>query len=149
MDFQYPVSIPICHDDYNAKHIGRTGDGKQFFLTTPFIPALGSEGCEFISLYLFDTEGTLLSYQIQNLGPRETLDETAAKDQYNALLNSLGDVEFGDIRIKPFQVENDGVTFGLIPIDPEFIEEDENGALEIQPGNYMAFYPPWDGDYDT
>jgi hypothetical protein len=29
-------------------------------------------------------------------------------------------------------------------------DEDDEWAVEMQPGNYMAFYEPWDsGDYDT
>ena len=34
-----PKLFPINHDDYHAKHIGTTADGRQFFLTTPFVPA--------------------------------------------------------------------------------------------------------------
>ena len=59
-DESIPERIPIAHDDYHAKHVGRTPDGRQFFLTTPL-----------------------------------------------------------------------------------------DWCVIIEPGNYMAFYPPWEGDYDT
>lgn len=149
MELKYPKSIPICHDDYHAQYIGRTSDGYQFFLTTPFVPASEDEGCEFIALYKFDLSGALVSAQIENLGPRKTLDEEKASSKFQSALSSLGDFEYGDISIQPFEVEEFGVKFGLIPIDPEFVEDEEEMSLEIQPGNYMAFYPPWDGDYDT
>ena len=49
-----PKLIAIDHDDYHAEFVGKTIGGKQFFLTTPFVPAIGgSEGCEFVALYVF------------------------------------------------------------------------------------------------
>ena len=45
-----PEKIAIAHDDYHAEHVGRTRDGRQFFVTTPFVP----HGREFIAVYLFD-----------------------------------------------------------------------------------------------
>jgi hypothetical protein len=36
----------------------------------------------------------------------------------------------------------------LVPREPE--DEDDPCVVEVQPGNYMAFFEPWDsGDYDT
>lgn len=149
MELEYPKSILICHDDYHAKHIGKTIDGNQFFLTTPFVAATESEGCEFIALYIFDSDGSLISSQIEDLGPRSALSEDIASEKYNSILNGLGEVSYQDINISPFQVEKFGVQFGLIPTDPEFVEEEGDMALEMHPGNVMAFYPPWEGDYDT
>jgi len=48
-----PDLVAIEPDDYHAEYVGRTADGRQFFLTTPFDPALADEGAEFIALYLF------------------------------------------------------------------------------------------------
>jgi hypothetical protein len=45
-------------------------------------------------------------------------------------------------------VERFGTTFGLVLRQPE--DEDDPWAVEVMPGNYMAFFEPWDsGDYDT
>ena len=143
-----PETFPINHDDYHAKHIGRTADGHQFFLTTPFVPAVGDEtGGEYIALFTFDEDGQLLDATIDDLGPRATLDKDAASKLYEQRLASLGDVEFCDIRIAPFKTERFGIEFGLIPRECE--DEDDEPAIEMQPGNYMAFFDPWDGDYDT
>ena len=115
-----PDTLPINHDDYHAKHIGRTADGRQFFLTTPFVPAIGGDdGCEFIALFMFDDAGALVDAQIDNLGPRASLDQDTASKLYDERLTSLGDVEFGDIRIAPFKIEQHGVEFGFIPREPE------------------------------
>ncbi len=143
-----PKLFPINHDDYHAKHIGRTSDGRQFFLTTPFVPALDDNpGCEFIALFIFDTKGTLLEGKIDNLGPRATLDRDAASAKYEERLAELGKVTFCQIKIAPFEINRFDTQFGLIARPPE--EDDEDWAVELHPGNYMAFFPPWDGDYDT
>src|SRR5262245_47547333 len=54
---QPPSVIAIEHDDHHARHVGRTVDGRQFLVTTPFIPAdRGHPGREFIAVYIFDSE---------------------------------------------------------------------------------------------
>jgi hypothetical protein len=64
-----PDLVAIDHDDYHAEHVGRTADGRQFFLTTPFEPAIGgSDGNEFVALYLFDAAGKLLEAKIDEFG---------------------------------------------------------------------------------
>jgi hypothetical protein len=55
---------------------------------------------------------------------------------------------FTRIGVAPFTVEYAGLIFGLAPREPE--EPDDVWAVEAQPGNYMAFFEPWDsGEYDT
>ena len=143
-----PDTIPIIHDDYHAKHIGKLADGQQFFLTAPFVPAFGdTDGGEYIALFTFDTDGKLLSSQIDNLGPRKSLDQDAASKLYDERLASLDNPQFSDIRIAPFKTVHDGVEFGLIPRECE--DDVDVRAIELKPGNYMAFFDPWDGYYDT
>jgi hypothetical protein len=144
-----PDLVAIDHDDYHAEHIGRTSDSRQFFLTTPFEPASpGSEGCEFVALYTFDKSGTLLDAVIDSFGPRGAENEGRRRDLYELRLKSLGSVSFERIEIAPFAVERFGTRFGLVLREPE--EEGDPWAVEVQPGNYMAFFEPWDsGVYDT
>jgi len=143
-----PKKIRINHDDYHAEFVGRTSDKRQFFLTNPFVPARGDNpGREFLALYLFDTDGNLLEAKIDDLGTREQLDENFARSLRDTWLAELGKVSFRFIKVAPFRVEKFGVEFGLIPEAPE--EADDDWAVIVEPGNYMAFYPPWDGDYDT
>ena len=62
MSTEKPESIAIDHDDYHAQHIGTTQDGNQFFQTTPFEAASDtSKGCEYIALFIFDSEGECLN----------------------------------------------------------------------------------------
>jgi hypothetical protein len=144
-----PRLIAINHDAYHAEHVGRTPDGRQFFLTTPFEPATGGKpGCEFVALFLFDDDGTFLEAKIEGFGPRASQDDARRREVYDTWLRELGAVTFERIEIAPFSVERLGTTFGLIPREPE--EEGDAWAVELQPGNYMAFFEPWDsGDYDT
>ena len=144
-----PKLIAIDHDDYHAEHVGRTAGGRQFFLTRPFEPANnGSEGCEYFALYLFDAEGKLLDAQIDNLGPRALINEDEYWRLYEQRLHNLGSVSFERIAVAPFSIERFGTTFGLVLRHPE--DENDVWAVELQPGNYMAFFEPWDdGEYYT
>jgi hypothetical protein len=144
-----PERIAIEHDDYHAEHVGRTSDGRQFFLTTPFDPAIGElPGSEYVALFLFDADGNLIDAKIDDFGPRAKLDDDKRRACYDVRLKELGEVTFERIEVKPFAVERFGTTFGLVPRGPE--DEDDVWAVEMQPGNYMAFFEPWDsGEYDT
>jgi hypothetical protein len=143
-----PTLIAINHDEYAARYAGRTADRRQFFLTTPFVPAMGSEGEEFVALYLFDAQGGLIEAQIDTFGARSSIDMDARSTLIDARLASLGDITFDRIAVAPFAVERFGTQFGLIPREPE--DEDDEWAVEAQPGDYMAFFEPWDsGEYDT
>ena len=138
-----PARIRINHDDYHASHIGTTCDGRQFFLTQAFVPGV----CEYLAVYVFDANGALLEARIDDLGPREQVDEAAARALFAARLADLGDVTLGPIEVAPFQLERFGTVFGLVAHPPE--EEDEDWCVTLEPGDFMCFYPPWDGDYDT
>jgi hypothetical protein len=140
--------IAIEHDDYAAKYVGRTEDGRQFILTTPFEPAMNGPGAEFLALYLFDDAGKLLDAKIENLGPRATMDDDRRVQLRDQWLSELGEVSYERVEVAPFSVKKFGTEFGLIVREPE--DEEDVLAVEMQPGNYMAFFEPWDsGDYDT
>jgi hypothetical protein len=144
-----PRRVALDHDDYAAEYVGRTADGRQFFLTNPFVPAYGDRpGREFLALYLFDENGKLLEARIEDLGTRAELDEERARLLEKELLASLGEVSFGRIWVVPFQIERFGVEFGFIAHPPDEINDD--WYVTVEPGDYMAFYPPWnEGWYDT
>ena len=144
-----PDFIAINNDDYHAAYVGQTSDGRQFFLTTPFDPAIGNrKGSEFIALYLFDDQGALIEAKIEDLGPRDTLDEERRIQLRDQWFHELGKVTYDRIEVAPFAVECFSTTFGLVLREPE--DDDDPWAVEMQPGNYMAFFEPWDsGDYDT
>ncbi len=143
-----PKLIAIDPDEHRAKHVGWTADRHQVFITTPFVPATpGDPGREFLAVFLFDDAGTLTEARIDDLGPRSKLDERRARELSDQRLADVGEVSVDRIEIAPFEIERFGVKFGLIAAPPE---EDDHWVVELHPGNYMAFYEPWDsGDYDT
>ena len=144
-----PKTVAVNHDDYHAEYVGRTKDGAQFFLTTPFVPGVADQpGREFIALYLFDKAGQLQSATIDDLGPRATMDLGARMARRDELLASLGEVSYQRIKVAPFRIERFGVEFGFIPQPPE--EPGEDWSVIVMPGDVMCFWPPWSsGDYDT
>ena len=142
-----PKLVRINLDDYHANYVGKTKAGDQFFLTFPFSP-----GGSFIALYLFDAFGALKDARIHRAKPTESEDQAFVK----SLLDDLGEHRVGNIRVAPFAVEAFGIQFGLIfdpgdDLDDEDEEEEDEVSVwvTVEPGNYMAFYPPWDGEYDT
>ncbi len=89
-----PKVVALDHDDFAAEYVGWTKDGRQFFLTTPFVPGSHSGGepsREFLALYLFDKAGALISATIDDLGPRASLNESARVARRDELLAFLGD----------------------------------------------------------
>ena len=144
-----PKLIALDHDDFHAEYVGHTKDGRQFFLTIPFVSATGSDpGCEFIALYVFDKSGNLETATIDNLGPRESMNEESRVARRDEMLRSLGEVKYKRIKIVPFKLERFGVEFGFIPQPPE--EDGDDWCVIVEPGNVMCFWPPWSsGEYDT
>ena len=146
-----PKTVALDHDEYHAEYVGKTKDGRQFFLTIPFVPAdevASDTGREFIALYLFDKGGALLTATIDDLGPRSKMDGEARVARRDELLASLGKVKYSRIKVAPFKVVRFGVEFGFIPQPPEEVGED--WRVIVEPGNYMCFWPPWtSGVYDT
>jgi len=129
-----PELIAIDPDDYAARRVGHAADGRQFFLTTPFLPAVnGGAGREFLALPLFDRTGKLLEARIEDLGPRANLDEVHARGRVEQLLATLGPVKRRRIWIAPFRVERFGTAFGLVAQAPE--ESRDEWLVTLEPGN--------------
>ncbi|MUL82990.1 hypothetical protein FZI95_13490 [Mycobacterium sp. CBMA247] len=148
----------IAHDDYHARLVGRAADGRQFFITTPFSSRTSAE---FVARYLFDADGALVDATIVPLGarpgtvalPGNVMQFPAQAEALEQLLNQIQPVSFENIEIAPFSITAHGQEFGLIlqGPDPEYPDDDDwHWTVTVEPGDYMAFYSPWDsGDYDT
>lgn len=139
--------IRINHDDYLAQHIGKLSDGRQFFLTEPFIPAGDTPGREFLALFLFDSTGQFQEARIEDLGVRGQFEINDALAMRARWLDELGRKEFCRIEVRPFAVTRFGTTFGLITSELE--DGEAPGMVTLEPGSFMAFFPPYEGDYDT
>ena len=149
MPSEKPTLISLDPDDYHARYVGHLSDGRQFFLTSPFVPAIqGNPGREFIALYLFNETGILLEARIVDMGTRANLNKEDATRQFSILLGEVGKFDSRRIEIQPFEIQRFGVAFGFIPRAPQ--KDDGDWWVVVQPGNFMAFHEPWDsGEYDT
>lgn len=92
-----PDIIAIDHDDYHASHVGRTTDGHQFFLTTPFIPPFDTQTLSrvFVALFLFEKDGTLVEARIDDLGSQKDRNDACAQHVFAQRLRELGEVDYG------------------------------------------------------
>lgn len=147
-----PKRIKIVPDDHHAEIVGKTKDLNQFFLTTPFTARHPEtmKSCEYLALFIWEKDGTFKEAIIDNLGPREELDEEEYEKKLKNRIELLGKITITEIEIAPFEIEKFGLKFGLIYSSETFDGDDEPyETVILHPGNYMAFYPPWDGEYDT
>ena len=140
-----PDLIRIAPDNYHAQWVGEAPDGRLFFATHPFVPGHGPTAArEFIALYLWRKDGSFDEARITELSG----DAGDAKNSLERfLVEQLGPAESLTIRtidVATFSVERDGIAFGLI-----YRRSEDTEYVEVLPGNYMAFYPPWNGEYDT
>lgn len=149
-----PKRIPIAREEgYYTDTIGRFDGGQFLGFVTATIPLPLPEDWQehkrwYAVLHRFDPDGNHLGTEARFAGT--TADGEAdvcarARSDLDAMIAALGDVEYGDVAVKLFSVEVDGETFGLVDAsDPdEGIEE-----VELRP-NYLVFFEPWDGSYDT
>lgn len=139
---------------YRTDTIGRYAAG-QFFasVTCAFRGSTksGPEGGEpmrwYSVVHLFDREGNHVQSDIYFAGTtaddeRETV--RRAEEHLSELLDQLPGRSYGDIRIRLFRVDFDGVVFGLI----DESEPDRGDWAELYP-DCLGFHDPWNGLYDT
>jgi hypothetical protein len=61
------------------------------------------------------------------------------------MIRKLGSISYCDITVQRFSVEINGNTFGLVNAS---IPKKRYRRIDLVP-NGLAFFPPWDGTYDT
>lgn len=144
-----PERFPINREeDYHTHYIGKYTNGNQFFGYETFVHVrpvpLGEDWQnyrkEYVVLYIFDEEGNFIDFKHWYAGTTAENKETTPA--LELMIESGGSYEFCNIVVKPFQVEIDGEIFGLIP-------DEEYDSIELMPSSTIAFYEPWDGEYDT
>ncbi|MBV9124701.1 MAG: hypothetical protein JO112_15195 [Planctomycetes bacterium] len=163
-----PDKIRIPQDEYHFENVGRLPDGTQFMA---YVTGAFPTGMEYYLgedwqtkkrwlavIHRFDAEGNHIGTDTRlgafDIEGRQVAGDKALahlEDMY-AALTANGEPEFGDIWVKLFSVEIDGVTHGLCYEQSE--EEPEEGEersqwVMLQPRDIM-FHPPWDsGNYST
>ena len=134
--------------DYHTHFIGKYDNGKQFFGYEHFVFEPDKDRQlenrhEYVVLYIFNEEGDLVGNKYWYAGKSTALNCNTEK-KLKELVKELGKIRYCNIRVKPFKIEIDNYTFGLIAFaDPDY------ERVELHPNNTIAFSEPWDGEYDT
>jgi formate hydrogenlyase regulatory protein HycA len=145
-----PERIPIRYlpEFRHTDKIGTYADG-QFFGTVVASAVRRSFWEQRIwnaVLHYFDHDGAYVRTDLWSAGMQGRSDRKGielATRKLERWLAELTAIKYGDITIRLFRAEMDGILFGLID------ESDEDGEhVELYP-NGLGFYPPWDGYYDT
>lgn len=133
-----PLLIRIAYEpNFRTKYIGRYADG-QFYgdIHGTDVDGLGEIT---VMLHLFDHVGSHVRSDI-----RSRTDLVEAEAVLGSMLAELPDLAFGDIAVRLFEFEENGVRFGLVDMS---IEERGTSA-ELYPQG-MGFFEPFDGTYST
>jgi formate hydrogenlyase regulatory protein HycA len=130
-----PARIPIAREaGYRTDRIGRY-DGGLF---------LGMAWGHYAYVHLFDADGQYRQSTIVRVEDRRTVER-----ELDVVLTPLPDKVYGDIAVKLFQTEYDGMVFGLIDESGDRAGDGKHvDWVELYPDR-LGFYEPWDGTYDT
>jgi hypothetical protein len=168
-----PDKLLISHEDFEGarfEHIGHLPNGNQFIaLVTGAFPTgmkyYYAEADDWSTkkqwlavIHLFDKDGNYLKTESRLGGLDSEGRDVAGTKAWEQLIQMFaemfdqGTLTLGDIQIRPFSVEIDGVTHGLfygenedVPVD----SEDWYDYVMFEPLDLM-FHPPWDsGSYSS
>ena len=149
-----PQTIKIRREKgFHTDQIGKYGDGHQFmaFVVAAVARPPKKRKTElhwYAVLHTFDPRGRHLNTEAWLAGKaggvqREVVER--AEGRLADMIAALGKVRYGSIKASLFRVQVDGHTFGLV--DASEPGEDYE-TIHLLP-NELAFFPPWDGTYDT
>ncbi len=158
-DDEIPDRVPIAREEgSHTDTIGTYGDGHQFLaFVVATLPESSSDDWEsqkrwYAVLHRFDAEGRHTGTDAEFFGTTadgEPRVVEQARARLQEWLDALDRRRYEDVAVELFSVEIDGREFGLFDATHEDEEEDAVHVLaELRP-NELAFYPPWDGEYDT
>ena len=128
-----PKVIPIAREEgYHTDQIGTYADGQ--YVGFAFFLEYGQQRLVSV-LHLFDEQGQHIS--------SKAWDSAAGADpeaELGAAIAALPEATPGNVKVAPFSVEFFGTNFGMVPKAEDRVDYVPYG---------LAFFPPWDGLYDT
>jgi len=167
VDEKVPISFTSASipNQISIKHfgneIGHFGNGFQFIsgiygefelasmlpFATTATPSSTATLCLLAVLHTFTPEGNYLATDVTVI-PRDSnnweVDRDAAADKLNTMLQSLPNVIYGSVSIRPFQFHIGPELFGLIDTS----SEEDGDSVTLVPNNWY-FQQPWNGDFQT
>jgi len=150
--YEAPRRFTIVPDDYHVPYAGTAEDGRKFFLSEElFSYETASDGAGYVGLFLWKADGTFDEVRVDRVPrpdgvPPGQAASAGADGLVAGRLAELGDYVLEPIEVEPFTEKVHGVTFGWK------VGRYDSGEyyINIQPGDFIAYYEPWDGlEYDT
>ena len=142
-----PTRFTIRPDDYHVPYAGTAEDGRKFFLSEELFS--GDTG--WVELFLWKADGTLDDVRVSPIARATNAPpgQAAPGDSgglVQARLAELGEYTLEPIVVEPFTTKVDGTEFGWKVLR----YEDGTYNINIEPGDFICYYAPWDGvEYDT
>ena len=141
-----PFRIRLVPDIFHVRYAGTAADGRRFFLSDKLFDG----DRQFVAVFLWRSDGEFDELRVDTVprterGPIGQLLRWDARPFVRARLAELRPIVREPISVAPFEETRDGVRFG-------FIERELDGQPDVyvSPGDFIAYYPPWDGlEYDT
>lgn len=147
-----PKKIKIRREKgYHTGYIGRWKDGTQFMAFIVGVPVTRTSSAQgkvtwYAVLHRFDSEGKHLGTESSLLGTNEFAHQLkGAQATLRKMIRTLGTVKYCDVEVALFSVRIDGHKFGLVDAS---IPKEGYERIDLLP-NGLAFFPPWDGTYET
>ncbi|HEY6972466.1 MAG TPA: hypothetical protein VJA94_24875 [Candidatus Angelobacter sp.] len=148
-----PAKIKIRREEgYHTHYIGTSEDGTQFMGFVVGVPIrtniqeIGRKLRWYAVLHCFDSRGNHQGTNASFLATKEFAYQIPdAEPKLVNMIKALGTVQYGDVKVGQFSVEIDGHQFGLIDAS---VPEEGYQRIDLVP-NDLAFFPPWDGTYET
>jgi hypothetical protein len=139
-------------DDYHAPYAGTAEDGRKFFLSDELfdVGSTDNPGRGYVGLFFWNADGSFSELRVDPASRAEGIPpgqaaSAGAADVVQRRLAELGDYRLEPITVEPFTRKVDGVPFGW-----RVNEFDGTFSINIEPGDFIAYYDPWDGlEYDT
>ena len=128
-----PKLISIAREEgYHTDHIGEYADGQ--YVGFAFFPDPPQRRLVSV-LHLFDASGCHISSEAW-----DSSDGVDPQAELQKAIDALPEAQPGNVKVAPFSVEFFGTSFGMIPINDDRVDYLPYG---------LAFFPPWNGLYDT
>lgn len=142
-----PARFTIRPDDYHIPYAGTAADGRRFFLSSE----LFTMDSGYVGLFRWTADGSFDEVRIDPVGrsadvpPGQAAPGDGADELVQARLAELAPYVLEPITVAPFLTTIDGVDVGW-----RFRASDDWASLNIEPGDFICYYEPWDGEeYDT